>query len=403
MTRPALSIIGLGENGVDSLTPEARDCIRTARFVIGGARHLTLAADLITAHAETWPRPIEDAIPRIRAWLPAPVAVIASGDPFFHGVGPMLANAFPREDWHCIPSVSCASLACARLGWSLPATPVVTLCGRPLHSLNRALYPDSRVLVLSADGTTPALVARHLTARGFGATPITLLEALGGPDEAIRTTTAQGFDLDGVAPLNMLALELRAAPGAHGASLVPGRRDDAFAHDGQITKQEIRAVTLAALNPQPGALLWDIGTGSGAIAIEWLLAHRTLRAIGIERDAVRLARAQENARTLGATAFRPVHGSAPAALSGLPTPDAIFIGGGARGHDVVNAASAALRPGGVLVVNAVTLETEAMLFTLFQHQGGDLRRIGVERLDQVGGLHGFRPAMTVLQYVWHKP
>lgn len=402
MTEPALSIIGIGESGLASLSAQARDCVSAARFVIGGARHLALAKPLITGVAEPWPMPIEGAVARIQAALPGPVAVLASGDPFYYGVGPMLAHAFAREIWHCIPGVSCAALACARLGWSLPSISVVSLCGRPIHGLTRVLAPGARLLVLSADGSTPAIVARHLTSHGYGDSRITLLEALGGPDEAIRAATAAGFDLDGVAPLNMLALELVASPDAFAASLVPGRDAAAFQHDGQITKHEIRAITLAALNPHPGELLWDIGTGSGSIAIEWLLAHRSLRAIGIERDATRLQRARDNARKLGATGLELVHGTAPEALAGLPMPDAVFVGGGGRGDGVLEAARAALRPGGVLVANAVTLETEAILIEAFQAQGGDLRRIGVERLDQIGPLHGFRPAMTVLQYVWHK-
>ncbi len=400
MTNPFLSIIGIGEDGVDGLTPKARACISNASLVIGGVRHITLAQSLIRGAHETWPSPIKTALPLILGHRPNSVAVLASGDPFFNGVGTLLAENLQPHEWHCIPAVSSVSLACARLGWAGQHTPMLSLVGHSLHNLAGHLFPGTRLLVLCADDTTPAKVAAFLTARGFGASRINVLEALGGPDERIRHRSAAGFDIDNPHRLTLLALELEGPPSA---ALVPGRPDDVFAHDGQITKHEVRAATLAALAPIPGALLWDVGTGSGSVAIEWMLAHKRNRAIGIDRHAERLARAGENAQRLGVPGLRLVNGEAPAALHDLPTPDAIFLGGGAHLPGVIQAARDALRRGGRLVANAIALETEAALISAFRQQGGNLTRISVERIDQVGRMSAYRPAMTVTQYIWVKP
>jgi precorrin-6Y C5,15-methyltransferase (decarboxylating) len=400
MTSPFLSIIGIGEDGIDGLTPPARACIAAASLVIGGARHIALAQTLIQGDAEIWPTKLRDAVPRILAHRPRRVAVLASGDPFYNGVGTLLAESFARHEWHCIPNVSSVSLACSRLGWPGQHTPVVSLVGHGIERLARAMFSGTRLLVLSADETTPAKVAAYLNARGYGASRVTLLEALGGPHERIRSARAADFNLADPHRLNLLGLELQ---GPDDAALVSGRADSRFVHDGQITKHDIRAVTLAALAPKPGALLWDIGTGSGAIAIEWLLAHPRNQAIGIDRNAERLARAGENARSLGVPELRLIEAEAPAILAELPKPDAIFLGGGAHLPGVIEAASAALRPGGRLVANAIALETESALSAAFFRQGGTLSRISVERIDQVGRMSAFRPAMAVTQYVWTKP
>ena len=399
MSAPFLSIIGIGEDGVAGLSEIARDAIRAATLVVGGARHLELARALITGEAEAWQRPFQASFPSILARRPAPVVVLASGDPFFHGVGPFLAALVAEGEWRCIPQISCVTLACARLGWAQNRTRVVSLCGPPVDTLARYLFPATRLLVLSADDTTPAIVALYLAARGYGASEIVLLEALGGPDERIRRATADGWDLAGPHKLNLLAITLR---GPVSAALVPGRDDAAFEHDGQITKHDIRATSLAALSPLPGELLWDVGTGSGSVAIEWLLAHRSLRAIGIDRHAERLDRAGRNAAGLGVPHLQLVHGEAPGAFDGLPTPDAIFLGGGAHLPGVIEAASAALRSGGRLVANASALETEAALIAAQSRQGGALSRIGIERLDNIGRMQAYRPAMTVTQYLWVK-
>jgi precorrin-6Y C5,15-methyltransferase (decarboxylating) len=397
-----LAILGIGEDGVEGLSAPARARLEAAEVVYGGARHLALAAPLIRGEARPWPHPIADAFPMLLALRPRPVAVLASGDPYCYGIGATLARWVPAEEMLCLPAPSAFSLACARLGWSLPEVTTHSLCGRPLATLIPLLQPGARLLVLSADAATPAGVASLLRARGFGGSRLHVLEALGGPRERVRSLRAADRLPDEIDPLNLLALELEAGPEAAVLPLVPGLPDDAFAHDGQLTKQEVRAVTLAALAPRQGELLWDVGCGSGSIGIEWLLRHPANQAVAIEQSAERAARAARNAEALGVPRLRVVEGAAPSALAGLPPPDAVFIGGGAQRPGVIETAWEALRPGGRLVVNAVAVETEAVLFGACRRLGGTLRRIAVERLDALGTLHAFRPAMTVTQWVARK-
>jgi precorrin-6Y C5,15-methyltransferase (decarboxylating) len=403
MSAPWLSILGIGEDGIDGLAAPARALLSQARFVIGGARHLRLAAPLITGEAAVWPQPFSGGMAEIAAHRPGPVVVLASGDPFCYGVGSSIARHFAAGEWRCLPAPSCLSLACAALGWALQTVESISLCGRPIEPLAALLRPGRQILALSEDAETPGNVARFLCAHGFGASEIVLLEALGGPEQRIRRGTAEGFDLADAHSLNLLAITLVADAGIASLPLASGLPDDAFAHDGQLTKREIRAVTLSALAPRAGELLWDIGTGSGSIAIEWLRLHPSLRAIAIERRTDRLARAIENAQRLGVPHLQTVEGAAPAVLEGLPAPDAIFIGGGTQAAGVIDAAWSALRAGGRMVVNSVTIETDIALFAANRRLGGTLTRIGVERLTDIGGLHGFRPAMTITQWTASKP
>jgi precorrin-6Y C5,15-methyltransferase (decarboxylating) len=398
---PWLTIIGIGEDFC--LTPDAASALSRARFVVGGARHLALAAKLITGETMVWPTPLADAFPIILAHRPHPVAVLASGDPYCYGVGTSLGRLVPMAETLCYPEKSAFTLACARLGWAFHTCDMLSLCGRPIAALRPKLQPGARILALSADSTTPASVAHLLVAHGYGPSVIHVLEALGGPRERIRATSAETFCLDGIQDLNLLAIEAAAAPASKTIPLVSGLADDAFAHDGQLTKREIRAVTLSSLAPCRGELLWDVGSGAGSIAIEWMLSHPANRAIAIERDAARADRIRHNAQTLGVPSLQVVHGIAPAALSGLPTPDAVFIGGGAHDPALLDFCHAALPPGGRLVVNAVTLETQSLLFDRQRDWGGTLTRLSVERLDDVGSLHAFRPAMAVVQYCGSKP
>ena len=400
---PWLSLLGIGEDGLSGLSATACAALAEAALVFGGRRHLALAAPLIRGEASAWPSPITDALPRLLARRGEKVAVLASGDPFCFGIGGTLARHIPAAEIDCIPAPSSLSLARARLGWSEQETRTITLCGRPLALLRPALQPGARLLVLSADAGTPAAVAGLLCGHGFGGSMLTVLEALGGPDERRRAATADRFDLDHINPLNLIAVEVAGGPEARVIPLAPGLPEALFAHDGQITKSEVRAATLAALAPAQGELLWDIGCGSGSVGIEWMLRHPANRAIGIETRPDRAGRAAANAETLGVPGLEVRIGTAPAALAGLPTPDAIFIGGGAREPGLLDAAYQALRPVGRLVVNSVTLETEALLITAWQAHGGSLTRLSVERLEPVGTLHGFRPAMAVLQWAVTKP
>jgi precorrin-6Y C5,15-methyltransferase (decarboxylating) len=397
-----LAIVGLGEDGVEGLAPAAKALIANASLVIGGKRHLALADGLPQGKRMIWASPITDSIPQILAHRGEPVAVLASGDPYCFGIGALLASHVPPEETIAIPAPSSLSLACARLGWALDETATVSLCGRPIETLAPLLQPKRRVLALSADAATPVEVARYLTARGFGPSILHVLEALCGSRERIRATPAEDFGFNDVEALNLVAIEVEAMPGAKIIPLASGLPDDMFEHDGQLTKREIRAVTLSSLSPRAGELLWDIGCGSGSVSIEWLLRHPANQAIAIERDAIRAARAARNAAELGVPRLAVVTGAAPEALAGLPSPDAIFVGGGG-GSIVIERSWAALKQGGRLVANAITLETEKVLIAAQTELGGTLTRLSVERLDGVGGKQAFRPAMTVTQWCAAKP
>jgi precorrin-6B C5,15-methyltransferase / cobalt-precorrin-6B C5,C15-methyltransferase len=397
-----LAIVGIGEDGPEGLSPAARALIANAKLVIGGKRHLALADGLPSGERRTWPTPIAESIPAILAHRGEPVAVLASGDPYCFGVGSMLSAHVPAEETICVPAPSSLSLACAWLGWALDDVATVSLCGRPIETLAPSLQPKRRVLALSADATTPAAVARYLSARGFERSILHVLEALGGPRERMRSTTADRFGFNDVEALNLLAIEVKASADAKIVPLASGLLDEMFEHDGQITKREIRAVALSSLAPRAGEVLWDIGCGSGSIAIEWLLRHPANQAIGVERDPARAARSARNAAELGVPRLEVVTGEARAALDKLPAPDAIFIGGGGE-PALIDKAYAALKPGGRIVVNAVTLDTEKAVSAAQAKLGGTLTRLSVERLDAVGGKQAFRPAMTVTQWSAVKP
>jgi precorrin-6Y C5,15-methyltransferase (decarboxylating) len=397
---PWLAIVGIGEDGVEGLTPTARAAIAQAACVFGGERHLALARPLIGGERLAWPSPITDAIPAILARRGSPVAVLASGDPFCFGIGGTLARAVPVDEMLCLPVPSAFSLACARLGWGLQEVETISFCGRPLEAIRTLLQPGARVLALSADHTTPAALAALLTRWGFGETRITVLEAMGGPDEDSFFFRASKTIHDRIAPLNLMALEVAGGPAI---PLAPGLDEDWFETDGQITKREVRALTLAALAPRRGERLWDVGAGSGSVGIEWMLRHPSCRTIAIETRADRAARVARNATALGVPGLEVRHGAAPEALADLAAPDAVFIGGGAANTATTEACWLKLPQGGRLVVNAVTLETERAVMACHAAWGGRLTRIGIERLEPIGAMRGFAPARTVLQYRAVKP
>jgi precorrin-6Y C5,15-methyltransferase (decarboxylating) len=398
-----LSIVGIGEDGVEGLSETARRLIGAAEIVFGGRRHIALAASLIHGASRPWPSPFDGAADEVLRHRGRSVCVLASGDPFQYGIGAVLAQRVESRDMNVVPAPSAFSLAAARLGWPLPQTELLSLHGRALDLVRPYLQPHARILALTSDGETPAAVARLLADNGFGASRLTVLEAIGGPRERLRATTAAAFDLGVVDPLNTLAIEVVAASDARVISCSAGLADTLFEHDGQITKREVRAVTLSSLAPRRGELLWDIGAGAGSVAIEWMLAAPPfMRAIAIERDAGRAARIWRNAIAFGVPGLEIVGGVAPAALSALPQPDAVFVGGGAS-DSTLDAAIAALRSGGRLVVNAVTLETEALLIARHAAFGGELIRIAVSRAAEVGEKSGWRSAMPVTQWVWAKP
>ncbi len=399
---PWLTLIGIGEDGRAGLSAAALRALAEAELVVGGRRHLDLAAP-IAGEMLAWPSPIHDAFPTIMARRGRRVVVLASGDPFHYGVGVQLAALVPSEEMRVIPQPSAFSLACARLGWAQQDCALVSLHGRALERIVPHLQPGARILALSWDGTTPEKLAALLTARGMGQSTLTVLEAMGGPRERVSKACAASFDLTDIDPLNLVAVEIVADRDAQVLPLACGLDDDWFESDGQLTKAEVRAVTLAALGPRAGELLWDVGAGSGAISVEWCLRHPKNRALAIESHAERAARVDRNATALGALAVTVVEGRAPGALAGLEPPHVVFIGGGISDPAVFDACWQALRAGGRLVANVVTLEGEARLAALFAAHGGTMRRIGIERLDAVGGKHGWRPGMTVTQWRVVKP
>jgi precorrin-6Y C5,15-methyltransferase (decarboxylating) len=327
--------------------------------------------------------------------------VLASGDPFFYGVGSLLTRQLAPEEFESFPQPSAFSLAASRLGWALQDCALLTLHGRALERIIPHLQPGARVLALSWDGETPLKLASLLCGRGLGESRLTVLEAMGGPRERRRSATAWEFDGRGVDPLNTIALEVVDTLGARVPPRAPGLPDDWFEHDGQITKREMRALTISALSPRPRETLWDVGAGSGSIAIEWLLADPSLQAIAIERDPARAGRAARNAVELGVPHLTVIEGAAPEALGGLPAPDAVFIGGGIA--DAFELCWAALKPGGRLVINAVTVESQAALSELSSRFGGDLLHVQFARAEPVGRFRGFRALMPSVQWRAVKP
>jgi precorrin-6B C5,15-methyltransferase / cobalt-precorrin-6B C5,C15-methyltransferase len=401
MTSPScekwLSLIGIGEDGIEALTPAARKLLAQAQLVVGGARHLTLAGPL-AGKTMTWPSPIADAIPQILARRGFPVCVLASGDPFFYGIGGLLSAHVGPDEMQCVPAPSAFSLAAARLLWSLQDCCLVSLHGREFERIIPALQPGAKILSLSWDETTPPRLAKLLCERGLGLSRIVVMEAMGGPRERMRTSSAETFSMEGIDPLNLVAIEIAATAQSRILPVVSGLADSWFETDGQLTKREVRAVALSSLAPRRGELLWDAGAGSGSIAIEWLLCDPANRAIAIEARADRASRIARNALRLGVPHLEIITGTAPEVFANLPRPNAIFIGGGASNTHLLDKAFAVLPQGGRLVVNAVTIETEAELISRFKAQGGDLLRIDIARANPLGSYHGWRPALPVTQW-----
>jgi precorrin-6Y C5,15-methyltransferase (decarboxylating) len=398
-----LSIVGIGEDGITGLSPAARALVEGAEVVFGGQRHLALAAQLIHGRARPWPSPFARAVADVLGERPKRVCVLASGDPFHYGVGAQLVRQVPADEMVTVPAPSAFSLAAARLGWPLAETSLLALNGRALELIRPHLHPGARLLALSAGAETPGALAQLLLKDGFGESRFIVLEALGGPRERIRSTRVGAFDLGAIDPLNTMAIEVVAGAQARIIPRAPGLADSLFEHDGQITKREVRALTLSALAPRRGERLWDIGAGAGSVAIEWMLADNSMRAIAVEAHAERAARIARNAAALGVPGLEIVHAAAPAALAGLAPPDAIFIGGGASEPSVLERSIEALPAGGRLVVNAVTLATEVLLIARHAELGGELIRIAIARAEPIGAKSGWRPAMPITQWTWTKP
>ncbi|MFJ7264133.1 precorrin-6y C5,15-methyltransferase (decarboxylating) subunit CbiE [Streptomyces globosus] len=402
-----VSVVGVGADGWGGLAAAARDVLASAEVLIGGPRQLDLLpAGECPGERVAWPSPLRPAVPRLAAeHAGRRIAVLASGDPMFYGIGRALSEELGPEALHVHPHPSSVSYACARLGWPVEDTEVVTVVGRPVARVAAALHDGRRVLVLSSGAASPGEIAALLRERGFGPSRMRVLEQLGSEREDAYEGTADGWDRPPGDPLNVVAVDCRRDPGSAVPRLgaTPGLPDAAYEHDGQLTKRHVRAATLCALAPAPGELLWDIGGGSGSIGIEWMRTHPSCRAVAVERVPERAGRISRNAAALGVPGLRVVTGSAPAALAGLPVPDAVFVGGGLTAPGLLDAVWEALPPGGRLVVNTVTLESEAVLGEWHRRHGGDLVKLAVAHAVPVGGFTGWRQAMPVTQWSVVKP
>lgn len=395
-----LSVIGIGEDGIEGLPTAARALIDGADVLVGGARHLAMVPDRNGGPERLgWPVPLTDLIPQLveRKEAGKKVTVLATGNPMYYGVGVTLGRFIAADEMLILPAPSAFALACARMGWAQADVDTLTVHGRPVELIHPYLQPGARVLVLSENATTPGAVAALLKERGYGDSRMTVLEHMDGPKERMRDATAEAWEASDVADLNTIAIDCVAEEDAALLPRVPGLPDEAFESDGQLTKQEVRAVTLAALQPVPGQLLWDVGAGSGSIAIEWMRSHPTCRAVAIEKDEDRIGYIAVNAMSLGTPRLDMLPGTAPAALDGLAAPDAVFIGGGLTESGLVEACWEAVKPGGRLVANAVTVEGEAVLTEWREKTDGALSRIAVSRAEPVGDYLGWRPLMPVTQ------
>ncbi|MCH4561554.1 precorrin-6y C5,15-methyltransferase (decarboxylating) subunit CbiE [Halomonas sp. EGI 63088] len=396
---PWLTILGWGEGGTEGLTPASRDALEGAEVVFGARRHLRLLPPL-AAEVREWPVPFADGLPQLLAERGRRVVMLVSGDPFWFGAGTTLARHVLAGEWQALPSPSTFSLAASRLGWSLEGCPCLGLHAKPLTRIRPYLHRGRRLLVLLRDGDAVAELAGLLVRCGFGSSRLHVLESLGGDGERIRSVRA-----DAALPgdiLHPVAVGLEVAGDAPALPLTPGLPDEWFEHDGQITKQAVRAMTLAALAPVAGERLWDIGTGSGSIAIEWLLAHPDNQAVAFEVHRERAARARRNARTLGVDWLEVVEGSAPEVLGDQtlrdhPLPDAVFIGGGLS-ETLLEVLWRHLPAGVRLVANAVTLESEALLAHWQQLAGGELLRLELAAAAPIGTRRGWKASYPIVQW-----
>ena len=398
-----LSVVGIGEDGLAGIGELAKSLIAQAEVLVGGARHLAMLLPDDPREKLLWKTPLEATVEQVIRRRGQSICILASGDPMCHGIGVTLLKRIPLEEMTIVPAISAFSLACARLGWSLAAVETFSLTNSPACVVGTAFYPGARLLVLSADNNSPEIMANLLTQHGFGKSQITVLERMGGAKERRIEGVAATWQVTELAKLNTIAIAVIADPGTIPLSRIPSLPDTAYHHDGQLTKQEVRALTLSALAPIPGQLLWDVGAGCGSIAIEWMRSHGRCRAIAIERHPTRLQYIADNAIALGVPDLKIIPGEAPSALKNLPQPDAIFIGGGVTTDALFETCWNALSTGSRLVINAVTLESEQNVLQWHSQYGGELRRIGIQRAEAIGSFQGWKPFLPVTQWLIVKP
>ena len=390
---PWLTVVGIGEDGFKGLGRNARHALLRASRIIGGQRQLDLLPLCIRGERQLWPSPFS--LEPVLSRRGEPVCVLASGDPMFYGVGASLARQVAAQELLILPAPSSVSLAAARLGWPLQEVVSLSVVARPVAALNAHLASGMRLLVLSNDGSSPASIASLLVESGFGPSRLSVFEHLGGEHERRIDGLAQSWEQASVADLNLVAIDCLADANTLHLSRLAGLPDSAFKHDGQLTKRDVRAMTLARLAPMPGELLWDVGAGSGSIGIEWMRAHPSCRALAIEADPGRQSLIEHNRDALGVPGLQLIRGKAPDALNGLEAPDAIFIGGGVTREGVLDTCWQQLRPGGRLVANAVTLQSEMTLMNWRTEHGGELTRIHVAQAQPLGEFDTWRQALPI--------
>ncbi len=393
-----LTIVGMGEDGWEGLSNRARLAIKTTEVIVGSERLFKNLPNL-KAERHEWPQPFSAVVEKIKPLAGRNTVILATGDPMNYGVARKLMEFIPFEEMKVIPHISAFSLAASRMGWSLPDCDTFTLHGRPAANLEAFIQPNAKLIVLTADATTIPEILRRLEARGFGQSEITVLENLGGERERVSN---YGPHTD-YSDLNTVAIHCIAGPNAKIYSRLAGLPDEAFVHDGQLTKREVRAATLAALAPAPNQLLWDIGAGCGSVSIEWMRSARGCEAIAFEHNVDRLAMIAQNMDALGTPRLKVVLGKAPAVLTDMPSPHAIFIGGGVGNPGVFETAWDKLRPAGRLVANVVTIEGEMHLYDLQEKHGGDLVKIEISNLTSIGPYRALKPRMAVTQWRVQKP
>ena len=398
-----LSVVGIGEDGLAGLGELAHSLIAQAEILVGGARHLAMLPPDDPREKLPWKTPLEATVEQLIRRRGQSICILASGDPMCHGIGVTLLKRIPLSEMTIVPAISAFSLACARLGWSLAEVETFSLTNRPPAVIASAFYSGARLLVLSADNQTPEIVANLLRQQGFGNSQMTVLERMGGAKERRIEGVAATWKVTELANLNTIAIAVIADPGTIPLPRIPSLPDAAYHHDGQLTKREVRALTLSALAPIPGQLLWDVGAGCGSIAIEWMRSHSRCRAIAIERHPTRQQYITDNAIALGVPDLKIIAGEAPSALKNLPQPDAIFIGGGVTTDTLFETCWNALPTGSRLVINAVTLESEQNVLQWHTMYGGELIRIGIQRAEAIGSFLGWKPFVPVTQWVTLKP
>ena len=393
---PWLTILGVGDDGLASLNSSAKLLFDRAETIIAPARVLEII-DTGNKNTIPWTFGVSETIAFIKERRGEATTILATGDPMHFGIGATLRKFFDEDEMLVLPTPSGFSLAAAKLGWRLQDTAMISLHGRSVAALVPHIQPGRQIISLTSNAKTIYAAARSLTERNFAKSKLTILEHIGGASEKISTFLAEellGEDKE-FADFNMLAIECVADDGAGFFSCVPGLDDDSFLHDGQLTKREVRALTLSLLAPYPHATLWDIGAGCGSIGIEWMRASQGAKAIAIEKDADRCELIAKNATILGTPTLKIHHGSALEQLSELPKPDAVFIGGGLTSKGLFDACWDALPLGKRLVANAVTVQSEAYLTKLFEAHGGELTRLQVSRAIPVGKFHGWKSNMPV--------